>query len=85
MEHDRPDKRLLEVRVIPRSSNPRVEQSGERSFRVHLASAPEKGKANTELLERLAAHLGVRKQALSIVRGASGRDKRVKVEEDAAG
>jgi uncharacterized protein YggU (UPF0235/DUF167 family) len=40
---------------------------------------PEAGKANAAVLALLAKALGVPKSALSIVRGETGRDKRVRL------
>ena len=47
---------------------------------VALNSAPEKGRANRELIEFLAEVLGVPRAAVSIVKGQSARQKGVRVE-----
>ena len=49
-------------------------------IKIDVAAPPEDGKANAELLSFLAKALGLPRSALSLVRGASSRDKEVAVE-----
>ncbi len=51
--------RILTVKAQPRSKTPGVEELGPDAFRVRVKAAPEKGRANAEVAERLAAHLGI--------------------------
>jgi uncharacterized protein (TIGR00251 family) len=70
----------IEVRVIPKS--PRTEWAGERAdgaLKVKLAAAPEKGRANEELIRFLAAELGVRRQQVEIVAGHTSQTKQVRI------
>lgn len=46
-------------------------------LRVRLAAAPDKGKANAELIEYLAGRLGIRKSALELESGQTSRRKTV--------
>lgn len=46
---------------------------------MRVAAAPEKGKANDALIQFLAPVLGVRRDAITIVGGLTGRDKLVEV------
>lgn len=71
----------LAVRVHPRSSQAGVEPAGEGEYRVRVHSAPEDGKANAEVIELLAAHLGVPRSRVRIVRGAASRHKIIEVDE----
>ena len=62
------------VRVTPRASRTKVEvQDG--TIRVHVTCVPEDGKANRAVAEALAAALGVAKTRLTLLRGATSRDK----------
>lgn len=70
----------ITVRVVPGSSRQCVERKEDGSFRVRLRCAPEKGRANRELVEALARHFGVAKSDVSIVRGTGSRDKVVLIE-----
>jgi len=49
------------------------------ALRIRLAAAPEKGKANNELIAFLAQALGLRKSALELESGQTGRKKTVLV------
>ncbi len=71
---------LLIVRVFTRSSRPRVDEVEDGSYKVYVSSAPEKGKANRELLRALAIHLGVKKSEITIVRGEKLRRKLIRIE-----
>jgi len=52
-----------------------VENVGETSFKVHTTTAPEKGKANEDVITLLAEHLGIRKSAISLERGTTSKKK----------
>jgi uncharacterized protein (TIGR00251 family) len=69
----------LSIRVYPRSSQARIEPAGEGEYRVRVHSAPENGKANAEVIELLAAHLGVPRSRIRIVRGAASRNKIIEI------
>lgn len=62
------------VRVTPRASRTRVEVV-EATIRVHVTCVPEDGKANRAVTEALARALGVAKSRLTLLRGATSRDK----------
>jgi len=72
--------RILMVKVQARSKSPGVEALGPDEFRVRVKAAPEKGRANKEVAERLAAHLGVPPSLLSLVRGAASSRKQFRLE-----
>jgi uncharacterized protein (TIGR00251 family) len=74
--------RIINVRVTPRSSRPRIEEALNGSFRVYLKSAPVKGKANSELIVMMADYLGVPKNSIAMIRGSCSRDKILKVQEN---
>jgi uncharacterized protein YggU (UPF0235/DUF167 family) len=72
--------RILTVKAQPRSKTPGVEELGPDAFRVRVKAAPEKGRANAEVAERLAAHLGIAGSRLVLVRGASSSHKVFRLE-----
>jgi len=72
--------RLLTVKVQTRSKTPGVEELGANVFRVRVTAAPEKGRANREVIERLAEHLAVPPSRLTLVRGGASSHKIFKVE-----
>jgi uncharacterized protein len=71
---------ILSVKVQPRSKAPGVEKLPDGSFRVRVQAAPDRGRANREVLERLAGFLGIPRSRLSIVRGEGSPSKWVKIE-----
>lgn len=51
---------------------------------IGLAAAPEKGRANRELIEFIADLLGVPASAVSVIRGHSARQKVIRIQSAAA-
>jgi len=79
----RNDKRapaLFSVRVHPSARRAGVEKLGPREYKIHVTAPPEKGRANREVLESLAAHLEIPVTRLRLVRGAASRIKIVAVD-----
>ena len=71
---------ILTVKVQARSKAPGVEAVGPDEFRVWVRAVPEKGRANREVVERLAAHLAVPPARLALVRGAASSRKQFRLE-----
>jgi uncharacterized protein (TIGR00251 family) len=71
---------LRRIKVKPSSRNPRIEEAPDGSLTVHLKSPPVEGRANDELIARLAAHYGVSKSRVRIKSGAASRNKLVEIE-----
>ena len=72
----------IRVKVIPKSS--KTELAGympDGTWKVKLAVAPEKGKANRALVEFLAGRFGVAKSRIRIVSGETSQWKRIHVDE----
>lgn len=71
---------MVEIKVIPQSgrSGLFVDKSG--ILKCYLKTAPEKGKANKELVEQIAKFLGLLYGSIQIVSGGSSRKKLVKIE-----
>jgi uncharacterized protein YggU (UPF0235/DUF167 family) len=73
-----PDGRIrIRITAVPGASRTGLADIRPDSLRVRLAAAPEKGKANDELIDWLADQLGIRKSALSLETGATSRKKTV--------
>jgi hypothetical protein len=72
--------RILTVKVQARSKAPGVEELGPDEFRVRVRAAPEKGRANREVVERLAGHLAVPSSRLTLVRGAASSHKQIRLD-----
>ena len=72
----------IRVKVTPKSE--KAELDGylpDGTWKVKVAGAPEKGKANRALCEFLAEKLGVAKSRVRIVAGETSRIKRIHVDE----
>lgn len=69
---------ILILRVTPNARQAALTVDGD-VIHVRVTVVPEKGKANAVVLKMLAKALGVPKSRLTIVSGATGRDKRVRI------
>ncbi|TMV60446.1 DUF167 domain-containing protein [Thioclava sp. BHET1] len=65
----------IAVRVTPRAARNGVQLQPEGAIRVTVTAVPENGKATAEVVKLLARAMGVAKTRLTLVRGASARDK----------
>ena len=74
----------IEIRVRPGASHPGVGGSIAGRLQVRVAVPPVDGKATTAALAAVAAAFGVRPSAVTLVHGATMRDKRVEIAGDEA-
>ena len=65
----------LEVKVIPGASRDEVAGTMGNAVKIKLRAPPVEGRANEALIEFLAARLDLPRRALSLVRGATSRQK----------
>jgi uncharacterized protein (TIGR00251 family) len=72
---------LVSVRVKPNSKKPRIEQAEDGTLVAYLKSPPVEGKANQELIARLAARFGVPKSRVRIKSGLASKTKLVEVDQ----
>ena len=71
----------LRIKVIPKSAKTGLaEILADGTWRVRVAAPPEKGKANLELCEWLAKHLGVPKSKVRILSGKTSAIKRLRID-----
>ena len=70
---------LIDVRVIPRAGRSGLAGARGDALLVRLNAPPVDGAANAELIEVIAAALGVPQRAVSLVAGERSRQKRVEV------
>ncbi len=72
----------IRVKVIPKSSKTElVGYLPDGTWKIKLAAAPEKGKANRALVEFLAERFGVAKSRIHIMSGETSQLKRIRVDE----
>lgn len=76
----RADSVLLRVRVQPRASRDEIVGWDGATLRVRVSAPPVEGEANAALADLLARSLRVPQSAVTLVRGAHGRDKLVRIQ-----
>ena len=70
----------LRIKVLPGAGKSDfLDTMADGTIKIAVAAAPEKGKANQELIKFLAEELGVRRYQVEIISGAGDRTKLVKV------
>jgi uncharacterized protein len=70
----------LKIKVIPGSAKTEIKNKmADGTIKIAVAAAPERGRANIELLKFLSAELGVPKNSLALIAGAADRVKLVKI------
>lgn len=70
----------LRVKAIPRSARSEIAGTlADGTLKVRIAAAPEKGRANAELIDLLARHFGVSASAVEIVSGQTASLKLVRI------
>jgi uncharacterized protein len=67
----------LRIRVSPGAARSTVVGRHGRGWKVRVAAAPERGKANDALLDLLATTLDIPRADVAVVSGTSSRDKTV--------
>ena len=71
----------LKVKVFPKSSREEIVEKDGR-IKAYVKAAPDKGKANKALIGLLAKEYNVKKSAVRILTGETGREKIVEVLKD---
>jgi uncharacterized protein (TIGR00251 family) len=74
------DALTIDVLVVPRASRTGVGPMVGERLRVAVTAPPVDGAANSAVVEALAEAFGVRRAAVTIVRGERGRRKTVRIE-----
>ncbi len=72
--------RWLSIRVTPNAGRNEITGLRDGVLQVKIAAPPVEGKANKELIEFLSRRLGVKRSAITIVKGQTGRNKAIEIE-----
>ncbi len=70
---------VFTVKAMPGAGKSEITGEHDGMLKVKLAAAPERGRANAELISFLSACLKVRKQQVEIIRGETSRAKTIKI------
>lgn len=78
--------KYLRIKVIPKSNKNEIVETftdadGEETIKIRIKAAPEKGKANAELIKFLSKEWGVPRAAIEIVSGKTERLKLIKLKD----
>lgn len=71
---------IVEVKVVPSAGRVAWVYDKNGTLKCFLSSPPEQGKANKELVKLIAKALKVPQMAVTIVAGATSRNKRIEIE-----
>jgi len=69
----------FEVRVQPRAKRNAVVKAGDGRLKVYVTAPPEDGRANDAVVEAIAEWAGVKRRQVQIIRGATSRNKVVRL------
>ena len=67
------------IKVIPKSSQRKVEKMDDGTYKVWVTVVPEKGKANQEVVKLLAKYFQVSKSQITILSGKTAKVKLVEI------
>ena len=70
---------IVKIKVIPNASNNSIEGFSGDVLRIRIAAAPDKGKANEELIAFLSERLKLPKSNFNILSGHTSRLKRLEI------
>jgi uncharacterized protein len=70
----------IAVRVMPRARKDEIAGERDGALVVRVTAPPVEGKANDAVRRLLAKRLGIAPGRVSVVRGASGRDKLIEID-----
>ena len=76
---ERDGRLIVSVHVVPRASREAIEL-GHGALRVRLTASPVEGAANEALVALLSVRLHLPKRAVTLVRGATARDKQIAID-----
>jgi hypothetical protein len=76
--------KIFSVRLTPKASSNRIGEvmslpTGEEQLRVYVTAVAEDSKANEAMIRLLAKHFGVAPSQLCIIKGATCRNKIIKI------
>ena len=77
-----PKQDYLRIKVRPKSAKTEISEIlSDGTIKIRIKAAPEKGKANAELIKFLASELNIHKSKISILSGKTETLKLIKISE----
>ena len=71
--------RRINLRVIPRARQNKIEIDSNGVYRVHITAAPVDGAANVAVVRMMSEYFDVPKSQIKIARGETSRDKIIEI------
>ncbi len=71
--------RKINLRVIPRARQNKIEVDTDGMYRVHITAAPVDGAANIAVVRAMAEYFNVPKSQIKILRGETSRNKVIEI------
>ena len=68
------------LKIIARAKKEIVEKISENTYRIKVTAPLEKGKANKRVMELLSEELGIKKQDIRIISGATNSRKIIEID-----
>ncbi|MCF6277001.1 MAG: DUF167 domain-containing protein [Candidatus Magasanikbacteria bacterium] len=72
-------KKFIKIKVIPKSSENKIEKLEDGSFKIKLTSPPINGKANEALIKLINKEWKIPKSKILIKKGKSGKNKLIEI------
>ena len=73
--------RRINLRVIPRARQNKIDVDSDGNYRLHTNAVPVDGAANVAIVRALSEYLKIPKSRIKIVRGLAARDKVIEISE----
>lgn len=73
--------RKINLRVIPRARQNKIDVDEKGIYRVHITAAPVDGAANAAVIKMMAEYFDIPKSQIKMVRGETSRDKIIEIPE----
>lgn len=71
---------ILDLKVVPLSRVSKITIDKKGKLTIYITTAPEKGKANKEVIKILSKALKIPQNQIQIISGSLSRNKRIKIE-----
>lgn len=68
-------KKIIKIKVLPRSSRNQIIKLSEDSFKLKITSAPVDGEANKQVIKFLSKEWKISKSKIKIIRGETSKNK----------
>lgn len=72
--------KVFDIKVTTKSKKCGVERISDNALKVKVSSPPDKGKANSEVIELLADYFEIAKSSITVISGHTSRQKKIQID-----